>query len=405
MSTTIKSSTSIAPTNLALIKYWGKRDVVLNLPINSSISVTLDYHDLQTITTASLVQVHDGKDRIWLNGEEIDINSRTAIVFKEMRELCRDENLKRYTIYIVSRNSFPTAAGLASSAAGYAAMVTALAGVFNIDVKLHGTELSRVARRGSGSACRSLFGGIVAWNMGMAQDGSDSYAQQVVPVSHWNELEAIICVASDHKKHVSSTSGMQTSVQTSLLLNHRAAVIVPNRFHQMIEFIRTRQDNKVFETTMKDSNQFHACCLDTFPPIFYMTDVSRHVVSVVEELNFGNNGARFAYTFDAGPNAVIFCNKAHSQELLTKLLQVFHPSLNDIRKDKDFMFVRGRTNLSRGQVMDSRAGMTSLSDYSGELMYIFHTGIGEGSYVLGEEESKLKMLADERSGLPLKMVM
>ena len=114
----------------------------------------------------------------------------------------------------MSANNFPTAAGLASSAAGYAALAYALGQLHAVEESYPG-ELSAIARQGSGSACRSLAGGFVAWDMGAKADGSDSVARQVAPADHWPELDVLILVVSDAKKTVSSTSGMDTSVKTS----------------------------------------------------------------------------------------------------------------------------------------------------------------------------------------------
>jgi diphosphomevalonate decarboxylase len=205
---------------------------------------------------------------------------------------------------IVSENNFPTAAGLASSAAGFAALVRAIANLY--ELKSSPTELSRIARQGSGSACRSLFGGYVAWSMGTASDGSDSLAYEVAPASHWPYMRAIILVASAEKKGVSSTSGMQQTVATSTLFKQRIEETVPKRMEEMIKAIEAKDFETFAELTMKDSNSFHATCADTFPPIFYMNDTSRAAVRVVEALNAKAGKTVAAYTFDAGPNAVIY---------------------------------------------------------------------------------------------------
>lgn len=273
-------------------------------------------------------------------------------------------------------------------------MVTAIAGLFEFDFESRRAELSKIARRGSGSACRSLMGGIVAWNMGANPDGSDSMAEQIVPRSAWPNLEAIICVASDKKKHISSTAGMQTSVETSVLLAHRAKVVVPERFAKMIALVKINDEKSVLELAMRDSNQFHACCLDTYPPIFYMTDTSRAVVRAVDDLNAKHNAIKFGYTFDAGPNAVIFCDKANVPELLAEMLHRFPPSQADLRTKPEFEYVRGRTQLTAAQAEASRR--SGLVENAGEVMYFFHTGIGEGSRVLqGEEAKKYRLSVPE----------
>lgn len=400
---TVRSCTVVSPTNLALIKYWGKRDASkLNLPLNSSVSVTLDTNDLRTTTTAYLM---DSKpevdcDRLWVNGKEVSIGEtpRTKIVMEEIRRASGETR----TFYVVSVNSFPTAAGLASSAAGYAAMVFALAKLCGIDADARRTDLSRIARMGSGSASRSMFGGVVAWNMGVRPDGEDSLAEQICDVRHFreDELHAVICVASDTKKHVSSTSGMSTSVATSLLLKHRADTIVPARFEEMKTAVRAKDFDTIFTLTMRDSNQFHACCLDTYPPIFYMTDVSRAVVRLVEQLNEKPFAPRFAYTFDAGPNAVIFCRTgSDARELLEVLLEVFPPSAADVRSDGGFEFVRGRSRRSRAEargeavsgLQKSTISLDARRAHEGEISYFFHTGVGQGVRIVEEEGCALDL--------------
>lgn len=205
---------------------------------------------------------------------------------------------------IVSENNFPTAAGLASSAAGFAALVRAIADLYQLPVTP--AELSRIARQGSGSACRSLFGGYAAWKKGEKEDGSDSMAYEVAPASHWPEMRAIILVASAEKKDVSSTAGMQQTVATSALFQHRAENVVPKRMKAMEKAIGDR-DFELFATlSTKDSNNFHACCSDTDPPIFYMNDTSRAAVRMCEAINAAAGRTICAYTFDAGPNAVVY---------------------------------------------------------------------------------------------------
>jgi diphosphomevalonate decarboxylase len=214
--------------------------------------------------------------------------------------------LSELPLKIVSENNFPTAAGLASSAAGFAALVRAIANLYQL--KSTPTELSRIARQGSGSACRSLMGGYVAWAKGEAADGSDSVAYEVSPASHWPDMRAVILVASAEKKDVSSTSGMQQTVASSALFAHRADAVVPKRMRAMEKAVQSQDFAAFALLTMKDSNNFHAVCLDTQPPIFYMNDTSRAAVRVCEALNAAAEGEKLlcAYTFDAGPNAVIY---------------------------------------------------------------------------------------------------
>ncbi|XP_054626594.1 diphosphomevalonate decarboxylase [Dunckerocampus dactyliophorus] len=330
---TAHTVTCTAPVNIAVVKYWGKRDEELILPINSSLSVTLHQDQLKTTTTVTTSKSFR-EDRLWLNGKEEDISHpRLQSCLREIRRLARkrrndadpdlDSTCLSHKVHICSINNFPTAAGLASSAAGFACLVYTLAQAFGVE-----GELSGVARQGSGSACRSMYGGFVQWIMGHQRDGKDSHAQQVEPETHWPELRILVLVVSAERKPVGSTSGMQTSVQTSCLLKHRAESVVPGRMVEMIEAVRRKDFTAFAELTMKDSNQFHATCLDTYPPIFYLNSVSHRVINMVHRYNQHYGETRVAYTFDAGPNAVIFTLQQHVPDFTQAVRHFFPPETN-----------------------------------------------------------------------------
>ena len=170
--------TYTSPTNIAVIKYWGKDNLKLNTPMNSSVSVTLDQSDLHTITTAAASKTFT-TDRMWLNGEEIELNNRAKTVISEIRKIAQDRidvdsgkvivnknEWSQYKLHISSFNTFPTGAGLASSAAGLACLVTVLGKLYNVKEQ-HKGQLTAIARQGSGSASRSLYGGFVKWQKGI----------------------------------------------------------------------------------------------------------------------------------------------------------------------------------------------------------------------------------------------
>jgi diphosphomevalonate decarboxylase len=152
----------------------------------------------------------------------------------------------------------------------------------------------------------------VAWQMGEQADGSDSVAVQIAPASHWPTMRALILVVSAEKKGVSSTSGMQITVSTSSLFPHRASTVVPKHMALMQKAILERDFETFAKVTMMESNSFHATCADTFPPIFYMNDVSKAAIRVVEGINEKAGKLVAAYTFDAGPNAVIYYEEANA---------------------------------------------------------------------------------------------
>lgn len=190
------------------------------------------------------------------------------------------------------------------------------------ELKQSPTELSLIARQGSGSACRSLLGGYVAWDHGTRDDGSDSRARLVAPKSHWPDMKALILVVSAAKKGVSSTTGMQTTVQTSTLFPTRANDVVPKRMAEMEKAIQEKDFETFAKVTMRESNSFHATCLDTDPPIFYLNDVSRAAIRAVEEINEKVGRTIAAYTFDAGPNAVIYYQEADEDAVLKTFLPI-----------------------------------------------------------------------------------
>lgn len=297
----------------------------MNLPTNSSLSVTLSQADLRTLTTASCSASFPASegDSLLLNGQPSDISgARTQACLRELRTRraaleAADASLPKLSTYplrLVSENNFPTAAGLASSAAGFAALVRAVANLY--ELKDTPSELSKIARQGSGSACRSLFGGYVAWRMGDKEDGTDSMADQVAEAAHWPDMRALILVVSAAKKGVSSSSGMQQTVATSGLFQQRITTVVPENMAIMEKAIAEHDFEKFAEVTMRDSNSFHATCADTYPPIFYMNDVSRAAIRAVETINEKAGRTVAAYTFDAGPNAVVYYQEKDTEAVV-----------------------------------------------------------------------------------------
>uniref|UniRef100_A0A8C4WVV8 Diphosphomevalonate decarboxylase n=1 Tax=Eptatretus burgeri TaxID=7764 RepID=A0A8C4WVV8_EPTBU len=293
--------TCTAPVNIAIIKYWGKRDEELILPLNSSLSISLHQDQLKSTTTA-VASPAFSEDKLWLNGQEKSVQeSRLQALLHEVRrraakrpleDVQREEEVVEsvnsehrlappsWHVHISSKNNFPTGAGLASSASGYACLAFTLAQLFGVR-----GELSGIARRGSGSACRSMYGGVVRWTHGEQADGADSIAVQVIPESYWPELRVFILVVSDLQKAVSSSEGMRRSVATSRLLQHRATVLVPELLRKAEAAVKAHDFPAFSQLAMCDSNQLHAICLDTHPPIFYLNDTSRQIMRLVHAYN------------------------------------------------------------------------------------------------------------------------
>ncbi|XP_017778010.1 PREDICTED: diphosphomevalonate decarboxylase [Nicrophorus vespilloides] len=371
----MKVVTCIAPVNIAVIKYWGKRDEDLILPINDSISATLSMDHMCAKTT--IMCSPDFEDsKFWLNGVEQSLESKRLVnCLQEIKRLASAEpsnaEMLRWNIRICSENNFPTAAGLASSAAGYACLVTALANLYGVK-----TDLSALARRGSGSACRSIYGGWVQWHMGCNPDGSDSIARVIEPSIHWPEMRILVLVVNDARKKYSSTTGMNRSVATSDLIKHRACNVVPKRVTEMREAIKTKDFNKFAEITMKDSNQFHAIALDTHPPCVYMNDTSHAISDMIHAYNEHKGVNKVAYTFDAGPNACLYLLESEVAEVLSLINECFPSTV--AKSD----YLRGIPLNIEKSSDDLKFAMNLQVNEPNLLKYIIYTKVGEGAQVL-----------------------
>ncbi|KAK2973934.1 hypothetical protein RJ640_001402 [Escallonia rubra] len=409
-------ATAQTPTNIAVIKYWGKRNEDLILAINDSISVTLDPAHLCTTTTVAVSPTFD-QDRMWLNGKEISLlGGRYQNCLREIRSRATDledekqgikitkREWEKLHVHIASHNNFPTAAGLASSAAGFACLVFSLAKLMN--VKEDQGALSAIARQGSGSACRSLYGGFVKWVMGKEENGSDSIAVQLADEKHWDDLVIVIAVVSSRQKETSSTSGMRDTVETSMLIQHRAKEVVPKRIVQMEDAIKKHDFAAFADLTCADSNQFHAVCLDTYPPIFYMNDTSHKIISCVEKWNRSAGTPQVAYTFDAGPNAVLIArNRKTAAELLQRLLFHFPPNsdtdLNSyVIGDKSILQDAGVQDMKDVEALPPPPEIKDKvpsQKCKGDVSYFICTRPGRGPVLLSDES---QALLNPATGLP-----
>ncbi len=315
-----------ATPNLALVKYWGKRregedceDPLLNLPQNSSLSITVGLEaSLQTITSVVFSNKFS-KDKFFLDGTEQDLDDpelkERFIAIDRLREFAKTDA----RILVVSNNSFPTGSGMASSASGLSALVYACAKA--LDLELSESKLSEIARMGSGSACRSLYGGFVVWARGKKPDGTDSVARQAFDEHYWPEFSAVIAIASQKKKRVSSRAGMKQTVATSELYKVRPAAAERN-VKLMEDAIAKKDFEKVADITIRDSMMMHATMMDTKPPIIYLNDVSKGIIYALEDLNASEGRLVAGYTFDAGPNAFVIVLDKDLDRVVTRLEQV-----------------------------------------------------------------------------------
>ncbi len=303
-------ATAVANANIALIKYWGKRNKELILPYNSSISMTCD--GLWAKTT---VDFGDYKtDTITINDEELKKDEKDILGHIErIRKMAGIKEKAR----IISESNFPVAAGLASSASGLAALT--LAATSAAGLRLNEKELSMLARQGSGSASRSILGGFVEWHKGSREDGSDSYAEQIAPKAHWPEFTMIATIVSEAKKKTGSRAGMAQTVATSPYYEGWLKTIDKD-----LENVRNGIKNKDFSlvgsTTESNALKMHATMMTTKPAIVYWSpatiDVMHHVMAWREE------GLEAYFTMDAGPQVKVLCLNKNEKELEKRLHEI-----------------------------------------------------------------------------------
>jgi len=223
------------------------------------------------------------------------------------------------------------------------------------------------------------MGGYVAWRAGELADGSDSLAEEVAPASHWPEMRALVLVVSADKKDVPSTEGMQTTVATSNLFETRAKTVVPERMAAIETAIQNRDFPAFAEITMRDSNGFHATCLDSWPPIFYMNDVSRAAVRLVHDINRAVGQTVCAYTFDAGPNAVIYYLEKDT-ELVAGTVKAI---LGTSAEGWDGPFNDPLKNVSAGVALD-KLDLRAVEGIKDGVNRVILTGVGEGPISVDE---------------------
>jgi len=301
--------------NIALVKYWGQRDSDLYLPYNSSISITLN-SKLWT-RTSIYTSKELKKDEAYLNGKKLS-GAKLKRALRQVNYLRKNNVIsKKAKVKIASVNNFPTGAGIASSASGFSALALALNKSFKLN--LNKKELSVLARIGSGSAARSIYGGFVLWNKGKLKSGADSYAVQVKKENFWSELRDLVIIVETKEKKVNSAEGMQRCVETSPSFMHRIG-----EAESRVEKIKRALFKKDFENlaieTMHDSDRMHSLISEARPKFSYLNAASKNVINTVRAFN--SNGIKAAYTFDAGPNAHVLTLKKNVNDLKQILFKI-----------------------------------------------------------------------------------
>ena len=301
-------ATAAANANIALVKYWGKRDKALILPYQSSVSMTCD--GLQTITTVEFSPSYS-EDQILINDEELKKDSKDVLGHLErIRTLAGIKEKAK----VVSETNFPVAAGLASSASGLAAITLAAATAAGL--KLSERELTILARQGSGSACRSIIGGFAIWNKGRSADGSDSYAAQIAPEAHWPEFRMIATILTEAQKQTSSRAGMAQSVETCPYYPQWVESAERDA-EAMRKAILEKDFPAVAALAQHNALKMHAVMMATKPPIIYFLPQTLEVIHHV--LGWQQEGMQCAVTMDGGPQVKVLCLAKDVPELARRL--------------------------------------------------------------------------------------
>ena len=299
-----------ARSNIALVKYWGKRDKALNTPAVGSISITLNklWTDTEVRFDPAL-----GADRLELDGKS---RAEQLARVSECLDLLRDIAGISTFAEVVSSNNFPTGAGLASSASGFAALVGAAAAALDLDCSLK--ELSILARRGSGSAARSLFGGYVEMHKGVAVDGSDSFAEPLAPAEAW-PLQVLVAITTRSEKAVGSGPGMAMSAATSPYYPQWVET-----HPQDLAIAREAIVNQDFQLLARVAEssclKMHAAAMSTEPPLIYWNGATVECLQRIRALRA--DGVPVFFTIDAGPQVKAVCLPTAADQVKAALVEL-----------------------------------------------------------------------------------
>ncbi|MBU0953494.1 MAG: diphosphomevalonate decarboxylase [Nanoarchaeota archaeon] len=304
-------ATAIANANIALIKYWGKRDADLMLPNNGSLSMTVD--GLHTKTTVEFGDFE--ADTLTMNGESVEGKELDQVI--KHLDLVRGMANINKKAKVASENSFPTAAGLASSASGFAALSVAAAKAAGLD--LDEKQLSILSRRGSGSASRSVGAGFIEWLKGEQADGDDSYGKQVATPDHWPAFRMIVAITATGEKKIKSRAGMSQTIKTSPMYQGWLDT-VPADLDVVRQGIRDKDFTKVGETAERNGLKMHATMITTIPTILYWNPTTIAIMHAIQD--WRDEGLESYFTMDAGPQVKVFCLEKDVPELQKRLQEI-----------------------------------------------------------------------------------
>lgn len=310
----MQSATAIASPNIAFIKYWGNRNDELRISVNGSISMTLG--GLETHTTVIFDSQRE-KDRFELNGENISDHrfERVQRHLNLIRSLAKISSSAK----VISHSNFPLDVGIASSASGFAALTVAASAAAGLN--LSSIELSRIARRGSGSACRSIFGGFVEWYA--AENDEGSFAEMIASPEHWDLTDLIALV--ERKPKIMGSSIGHLLAHTSPLQIARIND-APRRLILCREAIAQNDFSQLADIVEQDSNLMHSVMMTSTPPLFYWSPETLLIMHSI--FNWRRNGLDVCYSVDAGSSVHCICTSRSSIEAEQRLRNL--PGVLDI---------------------------------------------------------------------------
>lgn len=301
-------ATAITPSNIAFIKYWGKKNYLLNIPMNGSISMNLS--NLLTTTTVEFDMKY-AADEVILNGKKNPQRTYERIVkhLEKIRNMAGVQTKAK----VVSQNNFPESTGLSSSASGFAALT--LAGTRAIRLDLPEKELSILARQGSGSACRSIPSGFVEWLDGETND--DSYAVTIFPADYWDIVD-IVAIVSTEKKEVSSSEGQKCAVVSPFF--QPRVVRIKNKIELCKKLIEKKDFTKFGELIEAEALEMHAVMITSAPSLLYWTPQTLMMMKQVQR--WRKEGLESYFTINTGQDIHIIVQKKNKYSLLKKLQSI-----------------------------------------------------------------------------------
>ncbi len=298
-------ATAWAPANIAFIKYWGKADEKLRLPLNTSISMNID--GAYTLTTVDFSSSYDKDSVVLVDGNfSSDESNRVIHALDRIRRKTKTNHFAR----VVTKNTFPKGAGAAASASGFAALTVAAFGATGEQPSEK--ELTIFARMGSGSACRSIPDGFTLWEQGDASD--NSFAYSLHPHTYWDLRDVLVIVDSSMKK-VSTTKGMET-VRTSPLLKKRLASMT-DRITQCKNALAKKNFRMLGDLMEEECLDMHAVMQTQKPPLYYWNEATKKIMYAVQ--HWRKEGVPVYFTIDAGPNVHLICEAKDEGAVLEKV--------------------------------------------------------------------------------------